>query len=64
MYFKPVFSDDLWKSYFAMKCASLLRESMWSMVSEIHSTLDFDYVQYSSENLERFENTYAQYEKL
>ena len=47
-----------------MKCASLLRESMWSMVSQIHSTLDFDYIQYSGENLERFENTYAQYEKL
>ena len=34
-----------------MKCASLLRETMWSMVSEIHSTLDFDYVAYTAENL-------------
>jgi Predicted choline kinase involved in LPS biosynthesis len=57
MYFENEVSDDLWKRYFAMKCASLLRESMWSMVSEIFSTLDFDYVQYTTENLERFENT-------
>ena len=33
--------------YAAMKCASLLREAMWSMVSEIHSTLDFDYAAYT-----------------
>ena len=64
IYFKKAVSADLWKRYFAMKCASLLREAMWSMVSEIHSTLDFDYVQYTTENLERFENTFAQFENL
>ena len=64
MYFENDVSDDLWKRYFAMKCASLLRESMWSMVSEIYSTLDFDYVQYTAENLERFENTFAEFRKL
>ena len=47
-----------------MKCASLLREAMWSMVSEIHSTLDFDYIKYTTDNLERFDNTFAQFEKL
>ena len=30
-----------------MKCASLLREAMWSMVSEMHSEIDFDYVAYT-----------------
>ena len=45
----------LLRRYQAMKCASLLRESMWSMVSEIHSTLDFDYAGYTQENLARFE---------
>ena len=30
-----------------MKCASLLRETMWSMVQEIHSELDFDYPAYT-----------------
>ena len=64
MYFENEVSYDLWKRYFAMKCASLLRESMWSMVSEIYSTLDFDYVQYTAENLERFENTFAEFRKI
>ena len=64
MYYEKEVSPDLWERYFAMKCASLLREAMWSMVSEIHSTIDFDYVQYTSENLDRFENTYANFNKL
>ena len=45
-------------SYAAMKCASLLREAMWSMVSELHSEIDFDYVAYTGENLERFERAW------
>jgi len=63
-YFEQDLTEDLWKRYFAMKCASLLREAMWSMVSEIHSTLDFDYLQYTTENLDRFEKTYSQFKKL
>ncbi len=46
------------RAYRAMKCASLLRESMWSMVSELYSTLDFDYVAYTTENLARFERAF------
>ena len=37
-----------------MKCASLLRETMWSMVSEISSEIDFDYAAYTEENVARF----------
>jgi hypothetical protein len=44
-----------------MTAASLLRETMWSMVSEIHSTVDFDYSAYTAENLRRFEAAYANY---
>ena len=40
-------------SYYAMKCASLMRETMWSMVSEIYSDLDFDYAAYTAENRNR-----------
>ena len=40
--------------YFAIKCASLLRETMWSMVSEITSKIDFDYKEYTNENLSKF----------
>ncbi|MBR9862116.1 MAG: phosphotransferase [Rhodobacteraceae bacterium] len=46
-------ADDHWRPYQAMKCASLMRETLWSMTSEIHSALDFDYAQYTSENLDR-----------
>ncbi len=57
-YFGAAVNEELWRSYSAMKCASLLREAMWSMVSEIHSKLDFDFIQYTTENLERFEQAY------
>ncbi|MEY8838663.1 phosphotransferase family protein, partial [Cribrihabitans sp. XS_ASV171] len=45
----------LWRRYSAMKCASLLRETMWSMVSEIHSAIAFDYAAYTAENWARFD---------
>jgi len=32
---------------------------MWGMVSEIHSTLDFDYRAYASDYLARFERAFA-----
>ncbi len=54
-YFGANVSDDLRRRYAAMKCASLLREAMWSMVSELHLTVDFDYRAYTAENLRRFE---------
>ena len=46
-------------SYHAMKCASLLRETMWSMVSELYSRVDMDFADYTQKNLERFESVYA-----
>ena len=52
--------EDLLASYAAIKCASLLREAMWSMVSELHSEIDFDYVAYTGENLERFERAWRE----
>ena len=47
-----------------MKCASLLRETLWSMVSEIHSTLDFDYAAYTAENRARFERAHQLFTRL
>jgi thiamine kinase-like enzyme len=63
-YFECDLSDKLWRSYCAMKCASLLRESMWSMVSEQHSSLDFDYSQYTQENMARFDRAYSEFSEL
>lgn len=57
-YFKVPATEQLVVRFNAMKCASLLRETLWSMVSEIHSTLDFDYAQYTAENMSRFHGAY------
>ena len=58
-YFQQPVTDILRRRFAAMKCVSLLRETLWSIVSEIHSTLEFDYVNYTRKNLSRFENSYA-----
>ncbi len=44
-------TDALRHRFKAMLCASLLREALWSIVSESRSTIDFDYVSYTDENL-------------
>jgi thiamine kinase-like enzyme len=62
VYFGRPADNQLWRSYRAMKCASLLREAMWSMVSEIHSKLDFDYGAYTLDYMDRFARTYAAYQ--
>jgi thiamine kinase-like enzyme len=38
---------------------SLLRETVWSMTSELHSCLDFDFAAYTAKNLERFDAAFA-----
>ena len=45
-------------SYAAMKCAAVLRDAMWGMVSELHSGIDHDYVAFTEVNLERFERVW------
>jgi len=46
-------AETRWRAYTAMKCTSLMRETLWSMTSEIHSDLDFDYAGYTTENMDR-----------
>ena len=64
LYFKRPVDDRLRLKAQAMTAASLLREAMWSMVAEIHSTLDADYVAYTAENLRRFEIAYAAFQEM
>ena len=64
LYFGKPIDDQLRRSALAMTAASLLRETMWSMVSEIYSTVDFDYAAYTAENLRRFEVAYAAFEAI
>ncbi len=53
-YFETAVTDQLRRHFEIMKCASLLRETMWSMVSEVTSDLDFGFADYTAENLARF----------
>ena len=57
-YFEKKLSSELFIKYKAIKCASLLRETMWSMVSEITSSIDFDYRSYTSDNLSKFNRAF------
>ena len=51
------------QSYAAMQCASLLREAMWSMVSEMHlPTTGIDYVEYTELNLSKLRTTLESYQ--
>ncbi|MCC0016347.1 MAG: phosphotransferase [Rhodobiaceae bacterium] len=53
---------DFLRANAAMQCASLLREAMWSMVSEIFlDAPGADYVAYTTENLERLDAALASY---
>jgi thiamine kinase-like enzyme len=55
-YFGSVPSVEIRRSHAAMQCASLLREAMWSMVSELHlDAPGVDYVTYTDENLGRLD---------
>lgn len=59
-YFGHPPADDLVAAFDAMKAASLLREAMWSMVSEIHlAAPGADYPAYTAMNLARFETALA-----
>jgi thiamine kinase-like enzyme len=63
-YFDATPTPALWRSYGAMKCASLLRETLWSMVSEITSDIDFDYAAYTASNLAAYRAAFADLQQL
>jgi thiamine kinase-like enzyme len=57
-YFERPLTAELRRRARAMRTASLMREALWSMVSELYSSIDFDYARYTKENLERFERAW------
>jgi thiamine kinase-like enzyme len=63
-YYQQPVTDRQRRRLTAMKCVSLLRETLWSIVSEIHSTLDFDYEKYTQKNLERLEKAYQEFKGM
>ncbi len=53
-YFGKASNEALKRSFDAMQCASLLREAMWAMVSDLYlSAPGVDYAAYTRENLAR-----------
>ena len=55
-------SDAFRQSHAAMQCASLLREAMWSMVSELHlDAPGVDYAAYTQQNLDALDAAVAAY---
>lgn len=62
-YFAGSASAELIKSFDAMQCASLIRETMWAMVSKLHlNAPGVDYVAYTAENLARYELALESYQ--
>lgn len=52
------------RAYTALQCASLLREAMWSMVSELHLPVTgIDYADYANLNLCRLRTAMAAYQQ-
>ncbi|WP_299131931.1 choline/ethanolamine kinase family protein [uncultured Amaricoccus sp.] len=62
-YFQRPLDDQLGHRYRAMKCAALLRETMWSMISESHSTVDFDFAEYTATNLAGFRAAFTEFQR-
>jgi thiamine kinase-like enzyme len=57
-YFERPIEDELRWRYEAMKCAALLREGMWGLVSELCSALDHDFAAYAATSLTSFERAF------
>jgi thiamine kinase-like enzyme len=63
-YFERALDGPLWRRYHAMKCASLMRETMWSMIAEHVSKIDFDYVAYTDDYMARLERALAELKQI
>lgn len=49
------------RAFEAMKCASLLRETLWGGVSELRSKIDFDYQTYTQDYLQRLDQACSKF---
>ncbi len=61
-YFGTPPTQEFMRAHAAMSVASLLRETMWSLVSELHlNAPGVDYAAYTADNLARFDAALASY---
>lgn len=63
-YFGRPLDDRLRRQLAAMTAASLLRETLWSMVSELYAAVDFDYAAYTAANRTRFDASFATFSDM
>jgi thiamine kinase-like enzyme len=63
-YYGESVSDETWKRFKAFRVASHQRETMWSMIAEIYSQLDEDYLAYTEKNLADFNLAYTEFKGL
>jgi thiamine kinase-like enzyme len=62
VYFDRPPDADLRRSHAAMMCASLLREALWGLTSELHmAETGADYAAYAAENFSRFDAAFSRY---
>ena len=61
-YFGDQVTESCSRSFAAMKCASLLRETLWGAYSAQHSTIDFDYQAYTLDYLTRLDDVWNQFQ--
>jgi thiamine kinase-like enzyme len=61
-YFGGHADADLRRGFAALKCASLLRESLWGAVSRFTSAIEFDYSGYARDHLARFDRMWRTFE--
>ena len=61
-YFGNELTPTYCRSFDAMKCASLLRETLWGAYSAQHSTIDFDYQSYTQDYLARLNEAWQSFQ--
>jgi thiamine kinase-like enzyme len=64
LYFDGEPDERLAHVFSGMRCVSLLREVMWSMVAEIHSAIEFDFPAYTAEQFGRFEEALRRFDAI
>ena len=57
-YFEKKINEKLLLEFNSFKCAAILREAMWSMVAELTSKIDFNFLIYTQEKLAMFNDSY------
>ncbi len=61
-YFQSPVEPAVIRDFRALRVASLLRESLWAMMSELHPAVPFDYAAYTRETLERLDAEMTRYD--